>query len=152
MLNSQLYMYSKLTYCTTVTKPLPFTKNIIKTIEMFSSIFGFGYNIFITLVLLLTAGITAHLCYGYGTYKAKETYIMLILLLMIGTQMYYLINAATYIPATRFYTYNVRSSALSMKNDHYQYYYHIIIILITIIIIISLIFIIINHIINLVHH
>ena len=94
---------------------------------MFSTIFGFGYYIFITLVLLLIAGITAHLCYGYGTYKAKETYIMLILLLMIGTQMYYLINAATYIPASRFYTYNVRSFSLLIKNDnddHDMIYHH----------------------------
>jgi hypothetical protein len=93
---------------------------------MFSTIFGFGYYIFITLVLLLTAGITAHLCYGYGTYKAKETYIMLILLLMIGTQMYYLINAATYIPASRFYTYNVRFFSFLIKNDNdvHDYYHH----------------------------
>lgn len=102
-------------------------KHSLQILQMFSTIFGLGYNIFITLVLLLIAGITAHLCYGYGTYKAKETYIMLILLLMIGTQMYYLINAATYIPASRFYTYNVRSFILSIKNGHDDYdHYHLI--------------------------
>lgn len=73
---------------------------------MFDDILGFGRQCFTVLVLLISAGISAHICYGYGTKRTKEAFISLILILIVGVQMYHLINAATYIPATRFYTFN----------------------------------------------
>jgi hypothetical protein len=73
----------------------------------FDNILGFGDQAFTTIVLVLTAGISAHICYGYGTKKAKELFIGLILLLMVSVQLYHLVMAAVYMPATRFYVYNV---------------------------------------------
>mmetsp|Transcript_6659 Transcript_6659/g.14572 ORF Transcript_6659/g.14572 Transcript_6659/m.14572 type:complete len:234 (-) Transcript_6659:2316-3017(-) len=73
---------------------------------MFNNIIGFGTQIFTAIVLLLSAGISAHMCYGFGTRKGREAFIGLILLLMVGTQVYHLIDASLYVPATRFYVYN----------------------------------------------
>lgn len=71
------------------------------------TIVDLGNNVFIVLVLLVSAGITSHFIYGYGTRKAKDAFVLLVLLLIVGTQLFYLINAATYVPATRFYIFNV---------------------------------------------
>lgn len=76
---------------------------------MFEDILGFGDQYFVVIVLLLSAGITAHICHGYGTIKAKELFVALILVLLVGTQLYHLIYASVYVPATKFYVYNVRS-------------------------------------------
>lgn len=72
----------------------------------FDDILSFGNHLFITLVLVLSAGISSSICHGTGTQKGRETFIVLILLLMAGVQMFHLINAVVYVPATRFYTYN----------------------------------------------
>ena len=74
---------------------------------MFTSLAGFGDQVFTALILILSAGITAQIIHGFGTRKAKETFIGLILLLMIAVQFYNLINAAIYVPASKFYIYNV---------------------------------------------
>jgi hypothetical protein len=74
---------------------------------MFDNIVEFGTQLFTAIVLLLSAGISAHMCYGFGSRKGREAFIGLILLLMVGTQFYHLIDAALYVPATRFYVYNV---------------------------------------------
>jgi hypothetical protein len=75
---------------------------------MFDTIVGFGSQLFITIVLILAAGISSSICHGLGTHKGRETFICLILLLMAGVQMFHLINAVIYVPATRFYTFNAR--------------------------------------------
>lgn len=75
---------------------------------MFDNILGFGDQLFTVIVLVITAGISSHICFGFGTRKAKETFVGLILVLMVGTQFYHLINAATHIPANSPYTFNVR--------------------------------------------
>jgi len=67
---------------------------------------GFGNQLFTAIILVLSAGISTHICYGYGTKKAKEAFAALILLLLLGTQFYHLIYAANYVPATRFYVFN----------------------------------------------
>ena len=74
---------------------------------MFTTFAGFGDQVFTALVLILSAGITAQICHGYGTRKAKETFIGLILLLMVGVAFYNLINAAIFVPASQFHIYNV---------------------------------------------
>jgi hypothetical protein len=78
----------------------------------FDDILSFGNHLFITLVLVLSAGISSSICHGTGTQKGRETFIVLILLLMAGVQMFHLINAVVYVPATRFYTYNVSQLSL----------------------------------------
>ena len=75
---------------------------------MFNSILGFGDQLFTVIVLVVSAGISAHMCFGFGTKRAKEALVGLILVLMVGTQLYHLIDAATYVPASKFYVYNVR--------------------------------------------
>jgi hypothetical protein len=74
---------------------------------MFNNIQGFGDQLFTVIVLLVSAGISSHICYGYGTRKAKEAFVGLILVLMVGTQFYHLINAVTFVPASKFQVYNV---------------------------------------------
>jgi hypothetical protein len=73
----------------------------------FSNLAGFSDQALSVIVLVLCAGISAHFMYGFGTRKAKETFIGLILLLVIGLQLFYLIPAAITVPANRFYTWNV---------------------------------------------
>lgn len=72
----------------------------------FNTIMGFGDQAFTMIVLLLSAGLSSHIAFGYGTKKAREMFLGLVLLLMVGVQLFHLINAAVYVPATRFYTWN----------------------------------------------
>jgi len=74
----------------------------------FNTILGFADQAFTVLVLVLAAGLASHIAYGFGTKRARELFVGLILLLIVGTQLFHLINAATYIPATRFYVWNPR--------------------------------------------
>ena len=67
---------------------------------------GWGENIFSALCLLVSAGVTSHLAFGFGTRRAKELFAALVLALIVGAQYFHLVYAATYIPATRFYTWN----------------------------------------------
>ena len=74
----------------------------------FHNFLGFGDQLFTFIVLVLTAGVTSHIIYGYGTKKAKELFVGLVLFTMACIQLYHLTNAAMYKPATRFYTWDVR--------------------------------------------
>ena len=82
---------------------------------MFDNILGFGDQLFTVIVLVITAGISSHICFGFGTRKAKETFVGLILVLMVGTQFYHLISAVTHIPASKPYNFNVSV----MVEDHF---------------------------------
>jgi hypothetical protein len=66
----------------------------------------FGDHVFSAIVLVLCAGISAHLCFGYSTQQSRDTFIGLVLLLMLGFQLFHLIRAALYVPATLFSVYN----------------------------------------------
>lgn len=55
---------------------------------------------------MLCAGISSHLCFGYSTKKSRETFIGLILLLIIGFQFFHFVRAALYVPASRFFVFN----------------------------------------------
>lgn len=74
----------------------------------FTDIQGFGDQLFTVIVLVVCAGITSHMCFGFGTRKAKETFVALILVLIVGTQFFHLINAVTYIPVNKNYMFDVR--------------------------------------------
>jgi hypothetical protein len=76
---------------------------------VFNSILGFGDQTFTTIVLLLSAAITSHYVHGWGTRKGRDLFIVLVLLLILAVQYTHLIRAATYIPANRFYVWNVSS-------------------------------------------
>ena len=81
-------------------------------------------HVFSAIVLVLAAGISSHLCFGYSSKKSRETFICLILMIMMAFQAYHLIRAALYIPATRFFVLNpqlLRSDCLeSVKGRHYR--------------------------------
>ena len=68
----------------------------------------FGQDVFSALVLVLCAGISSHLCFGFSTRQSRETFIGLIFLIMLGYQFFHLIRAALYVPATPFTVYNQR--------------------------------------------
>ncbi len=55
------------------------------------------------LLLVLSAGICSHITYGTGTKKARELFAFLVLGIVICIQMFYLVHAVTYVPATRFF-------------------------------------------------
>lgn len=74
----------------------------------FTTILGFGNQAFTVIILVLIAGISAHISYGYSTRRAREMFIALILILIVGCQFYHLIFAALYVPATQFKVFNVR--------------------------------------------
>jgi len=82
----------------------------VDTIEKhsgFNSILGFGDQAFTVIILVLVAGISSHISYGYSTRRARELFIALILVLLVGCQFYHLIFAALYVPATQFSIFNV---------------------------------------------
>lgn len=63
-----------------------------------------------TLVLLVAIILSSHLVFGFGTRKARELFIGLLLFTMISVQYYYLAQAVMHVPASRFYVYDVNSS------------------------------------------
>lgn len=64
---------------------------------------GWGEQGFTFLVLVLSAGVSTHIVHGLGTKRARELFAMLVLCIIIGVQMFHLVHAVTYIPATRFF-------------------------------------------------
>ena len=66
----------------------------------------FGEQVFSAIILILCAGISTHLCFGFSTRQSRETFIGLIFLIMIGYQFFHLIRAAMFIPATPFTIFN----------------------------------------------
>jgi hypothetical protein len=95
---------------------------------MFDTIKGFGDQLFAVIVLVVCAGISSHFCFGYGSKKAKEVFIALILVLIVGTQFYHLIQAATYVPASKFFVFDVSCQVLItvlVATDDYYHYFHI---------------------------
>ena len=54
---------------------------------MFDNMAGFADQVFSCITLIVCAGISAHICYGYGTRKAKETFVGLVLLLAVSIQV-----------------------------------------------------------------
>lgn len=63
-------------------------------------------HVFSAVILVLCAGVSSHLCFGYSSKKARETFIGLILLTMLGFQLFHLLRAALYVPATQFSVFN----------------------------------------------
>ena len=79
---------------------------------VFNTLPGFGDQTLAVIILVLCSGVSSHIMFGYGTRKAKETFVGLVLLLMVGVQIFHLIPAATMVPANRFYTWKVRVDVL----------------------------------------
>ena len=63
-------------------------------------------HVFSAIILVLCAGISSYLCFGYTSKKSRETFIGLILLTMLGFQLFHLLRAALYVPATQFLVFN----------------------------------------------
>ena len=59
--------------------------------------FQFDNWIFAALILIISAGITAHIIHGYGSHKWKDTFIGLILLIMVVIQLYQLLIASMHV-------------------------------------------------------
>jgi len=73
---------------------------------MFDSAETFGVETFTAIVLLTSAALSAHIMYGWGTRKAREAFVGLVLLMMFFYQLYYLVLASQYIPADSTYMFN----------------------------------------------
>ncbi len=61
--------------------------------------------IFKALVLILTMAVSSHIIHGFGSVKAKKTFMGLFFLTLTIVQYYYIIQASRHIPINRFYTY-----------------------------------------------
>ena len=53
----------------------------------FNNVLGVGEAAFTTIVLLVSAGVSTHICFGYGSRKWREAYIALICALVITVQV-----------------------------------------------------------------
>jgi hypothetical protein len=77
-----------------------------------STILDLSQTIFSALVLIISAGLTSHFFHGYNSKKWRTSFIGLLLLMLIGTQVYYLIKAVLYIP-----TYPYQYDATLLRHD-----------------------------------
>jgi hypothetical protein len=74
-----------------------------------SNILDFSQTLLSALILIISAGVTAHIFHGYNNKKWRTSFIGLLLLMLICTQVYYLMRAVLYIPT---YPYQYDSSLL----------------------------------------
>ena len=82
---------------------------------MFQTILGFGDQLFTSIVLILSAAVSAHIAYGIGSRKARELFLFLILLLGVSVQYYYILEAIIYLPASKYYVYKVSNCFTLVK-------------------------------------
>ncbi|RYY85274.1 hypothetical protein EON63_07730 [archaeon] len=78
------------------------------------TVFGFDESFLTVLALILSAFVSIHICFGRNNRRSREYSVMLVLILMVSTQYYFLGNVATYIPSSRFFVYNVSSIYVCM--------------------------------------
>ncbi len=64
-----------------------------------------GEVVFKVIVLILTMAVSSHIIHGFGTAKAKKTFMGLFFLSLTLVQYYYIIKASKHIPSNRFYSY-----------------------------------------------
>ena len=74
---------------------------------MLYSIADFASQCFSIIVIVTATIIATQICFGYGTRKAKESFVGLILFTLCAIQSYQLVFAVIYVPADRFFVYNV---------------------------------------------
>ena len=74
---------------------------------MFDTMLGFGDQLFTGILLVICAGISAHIMHGYGTRKARDTFVGLVLLLAVSVQMFHLVKASVSSTTSKFYTFDV---------------------------------------------
>jgi len=55
---------------------------------MFDTFLGFGDQVFSAVMLIVCAGISSHIMFGYGTRRGKEAFIGLVLVLAVGIQVF----------------------------------------------------------------
>ena len=83
---------------------------------MFEDIIDFSSQGFAILVIFLSLGVATHLSHGFGTKQAKEMTVGLLFLLMVAVQMYYLLMASLYMPASRFQVLNPSYVRVDCRN------------------------------------
>ncbi len=74
---------------------------------MFNSILGFSDQAFSVLLLCIISIVTTYIWHGASTQKSKESFVALLLILIIGAQIYHLIYAAISVPADQFFVFDV---------------------------------------------
>jgi hypothetical protein len=79
---------------------------------MFSNIEAFGRQLLTSIYLIVCAIVAAQICFGYDKRKSREVFIVLSLFLILGIQYFYLIEVVSFVPATRFYVYDVKNPLL----------------------------------------
>lgn len=63
--------------------------------------------LFCTIILLVCTGISVHICVGNGTRIGKQYLLGTFSAIICAVQLYHLINAALYVPATKHFIYKV---------------------------------------------
>lgn len=54
---------------------------------MFDTIMGFGDQAFTVIVLVVAAGVSSHIMYGFGTKRGKDVFILSVLILTVAVQV-----------------------------------------------------------------
>jgi hypothetical protein len=73
---------------------------------MFENAEQFGVQTFTAIVMVVSAAVASHIMYGYGTKRAREAFVGIVLGMMFCYQLYYLVLASQYIPADHTYMFN----------------------------------------------
>lgn len=74
---------------------------------MFTDIEGFGRQSLVTIFLFACMLLSVRIAVGRKNNSAREAFIIGVIALMLGIQYYYLVSVASFLPASRFYVYNV---------------------------------------------
>lgn len=74
---------------------------------MFVGIESFGRHLLLSIFILACTVMAARVSFGWKSKSSKDAAIVGVLCFLVGLQYYYLLDVVTFIPASRFYTYNV---------------------------------------------
>lgn len=75
---------------------------------MFDGIEAFGRQLLSAIFILACTLLGARLAFGWKSELTRHAAIVGVLCLMVGLQYYFLLDVVTYVPSTRFFTYDVR--------------------------------------------
>jgi hypothetical protein len=74
---------------------------------MFTDIEGFGRQLLAAIFLLACMLLSVRIAVGRKNDSAREAFMIGVIALMLGIQYYYLVSVSSFLPASRFYIYNV---------------------------------------------
>lgn len=74
---------------------------------MFDGIEAFGRQLLSSIFILACTLLGARLAFGWKSELTRQAAVVGVLCLMVGLQYYFLLDVVTYVPSSRFFTYDV---------------------------------------------